>query len=246
MNTPKTLLITGGATRLGRETALHMAAKGWNVAVHYHASAEAASRTVSDIIALGREAVAVRGDLAQEGVPSRVVKEASDALGGLGALVNNAALFEKDNLSSFSEAQFRAHMDTNLLAPLLLSQAFSAQLDEGASGVIVNLLDGCEGMCLSPNFLTYTLSKYGLEDATRLLAKGLAPRIRVNAIAPGLTLPKEGEEEMFARLVARLPVPQPTSPLEIASAVAYLIETPSLTGQVISLNGGAGLVSGQA
>ncbi|MBM3617314.1 MAG: SDR family oxidoreductase [Alphaproteobacteria bacterium] len=241
MNTQKTLLITGGATRLGRETALHMAAKGWNIAVHYRDSAEAASRTVSDIIAMGREAVAIRGDLSTHGACAHVVQEASAVLGGVGALVNNAALFEKDNLASFTEADFRAHMDTNLLAPLLLAQAFAAQLGEGATGVIVNLLDGCEGMCLSPNFLTYTLSKYGLEDATKLLAQGLAPRIRVNAVAPGLTLPKPGEEEMFARLVAKLPVPQPTSPLEIASAVAYLIETPSLTGQIISLNGGAGL-----
>lgn len=244
MNIQKTILITGGATRLGRETALHLAAKGWNIAVHYRDSAEAASRTVADIVALGREAVALRGDLTQTGAASRLVQEASDALGGLGALVNNAALFEKDNLASFTEAQFRAHMDTNLLAPLLLSQAFAAQLDTEAQGVIVNLLDGCEGMCLSPNFLTYTLSKYGLEDATRLLAKGLAPRIRVNAVAPGLTLPKPGEEEMFTRLVARLPVPQATSPLEIAAAIAYLIETPSLTGQIIALNSGAGLGQG--
>lgn len=244
MNTQKNLLITGGATRLGRETALHMAAKGWNIAVHYHDSAEAASQTVKDILAIGREAVAVRGDLTQQDAPARIVKEASDALGGLTTLVNNAALFEKDNLAELDTTRFHAHMNINLLAPLLLAQAFAAQLPKDAEGVIINLLDGCEGMCLSPNFLTYTLSKRGLEDATHLLAKGLAPRIRVNAVAPGLTLPKEGEEEMFTRLVAKLPVPKATSPLEIATAIAYLIETPSLTGQIISLNGGAGLVSG--
>lgn len=236
------VLITGGAVRLGRITALHLAERGWNLAIHYGHSAEDARETVAELQALGVKAAAVQGDLAHEAQLATVVQQASTALDmPLTALVNNAAAFTKDALTNFSRESWLRHMDTNLYAPLRLTQAFAAQLPEDTQGAVVNLIDGCEAMCLSPDFLTYSLSKYGLAEATRLLALDLAPRIRVNGVSPGLTLPKEGEEAMFGRLVSRLPLQQSTEPEDIARAVAYLLETPSVTGQILALDGGAGL-----
>lgn len=232
---PKTVLITGAATRVGREIALHLAREGWDIVVHSRQTP--ADAVLEAIHALGRKAIAVQGDLADAAAPARLIAEA----GPLTALVNCAAMFEKDDLTGLDTAQFDAHMAINLRAPLLLAQAFAAQLT--GKGAIVNILDGCDGLCISPNFLTYSLSKKGLEEATRLLATGLVPRIRVNAVAPGLTLPKPGEEAMFDRLVAKSPLQVASSPEEVAVAVSYLLATESLTGQVISLNGGLGLGS---
>lgn len=238
---PPSVLITGGAVRLGRVIALHLAAKGWNVAVHYHASAADAADTVEALRTLGVQAAAVRGDLTGDAAEN-LVGDAGQALGmPLTALVNNAAAFTKDNLRDFTRESWLRHMDTNLYAPLVLARAFAAQLPQETQGAVVNLIDGCESLCLSPNFLTYTLSKYGLAEATRLLAQELAPAIRVNGVSPGLTLPKDGEEEMFDRLVAKLPLEQATEPEDIAAAVAYLLETRSITGQILALDGGAGL-----
>lgn len=238
----KAVLVTGGAVRLGRVIALHLAAQGWQVAVHYGHSAADAHNTVAELQALGVQAAAVQGDLTDEARLAALVADAAAALGmPLTALVNNAAAFTKDNPADFTREGWLRHMDTNLYAPLRLAQGFAAQLPATAQGAVVNLIDGCESLCLSPAFLTYSLSKYGLAEATRLLALGLAPRIRVNGVSPGLTLPKEGEEEMFDRLMARLPLRQPTAPEDIARAVAWLLDTPSVTGQILALDGGAGL-----
>lgn len=241
ITTPPTVLITGGAVRLGRLTALHLAKQGWNIAIHYRRSAEDAAGTVNAIKALGVKAVAIQGELAGDGAPM-IVRKAVQALDmPLTALVNNAAAFTRDNLGDFTRDSWMRHMDTNLYAPLALTRAFAEQLPEDAHGAVVNLIDGCEALCLSPNFLTYSLSKYGLAEATRLLAQELAPRIRVNGVSPGLTLPQEGEEEMFNRLVGKLPLQQATEPQDIAEAIAYLLATPSITGQILALDGGAGL-----
>ena len=236
-----TVLITGGAIRVGKAIALHLAAKGWNVAIHYHHSEVEAQETLRELQNLCVKATAIRADLTAPNAAQSIFVEANKILGSVTALINNAAAFTKDSVATLSHESWVRHMETNLLAPLMLSQAFAAQLPKGKEGAIINLLDGCEGMCLSPQFLTYSLSKEGLRHATLLLAKGLAPNIRVNAIAPGLTLPKEGEEAMFVRLVARLPVPVATTPDEIANAVSLLLESPSATGQVLAMNGGAGL-----
>lgn len=237
---PKTVFITGAATRLGRETALHLAKHGWDVAIHYHSSEEQAKQTAEIIRQAGRRAVALQGNLTESYMPQTLIRKAAQELGTLTALVNNAAIFEKDNLSMLDAGQFDRHMHSNTLAPLLLAQEFAVQLDEH-EGAIVNLVDGCEGLSMSPNFLSYTLSKRALEEATLLLAQQLAPRIRVNAVGPGLTLQKPGEEEMFERLLAQVPARKATAPEDIAITVAYLLETPSITGQILRLNGGLGV-----
>lgn len=235
------VLITGSAKRLGRIIALHLAAKGWQVVVHYHRSIDEANSTVKELSALGIKAVAIQGDLSGDTSPM-IIRKAVQELGHpLTALVNNASAFNRDNLNDFSRDSWQRHMDTNLYAPLMLTRAFAEQLPQDAEGAVVNLIDGSEAMCLSPNFLTYSLSKYGLAEATRLLAKDLAPHIRVNGVSPGMTLPKEGEEDMFERLVAKLPLQRATEPQDIAAATAYLLETKSITGQILALDGGAGL-----
>ena len=236
------VLITGGAVRIGRATALHLARKGWHVAIHYHQSAKEAEQCVAELQACNVKAVAIQGDLNVEADVQNIVGKACNALAmPLTALVNNAAAFHKDNISTFTRESWLRHMDTNLYAPLQLIAAFAKQLPENGQGAVVNLIDSCESMCISPNFLTYSLSKYGLAEATRLLAQDLAPHIRVNGVSPGLTLPKAGEEAMFKRLVAKTPLERPVSPQEIAEAVAYLLESPVITGQILALDSGAGL-----
>jgi NAD(P)-dependent dehydrogenase (short-subunit alcohol dehydrogenase family) len=238
----KAVLITGGAVRLGREIALHLAAQGWHVAIHYRHSAAEATTTAQEINAMGAKAITIGGDLSDEDMLDRLPAAAAEALEHpITALVNNAAAFGKDDLSSLSRRSWLEHMDTNLYAPLRLTQSFVRQLPDGADGAVVNLVDGCESLCLSPQFLTYSLSKYGLAEATRLLAQDLAPQVRVNGVSPGLTLPKEGEEDMFGRLVAKLPLQTATEPEDIARAVAYLLNTPSITGHILPLDGGAAL-----
>jgi NAD(P)-dependent dehydrogenase (short-subunit alcohol dehydrogenase family) len=237
---PKSVLITGGAVRIGRTTALHLARKGWNVVIHYRHSGDEIPQDLAELKALKVKAVAVQADLRVENALSGLIRQATATLGmPLTALVNNAAVFEKDQLSTFTRSDWDKHMDVNLYAPLRLIADFAAQLPSSSHGSVVNLIDGCEAMCMSPAFLTYSLSKYGLAHATRLLAQDLAPRIRVNGISPGLTLPKAGEEAMFDRLVAKLPLQRPTAPEEIAAMVAHLLESPSITGQIVALDGGA-------
>lgn len=236
----KAVLITGGAARVGRVIALHLARLGWNVAIQYNHSADEAAATVGELKTEGVNAVALQADLMRDDVLASLPEQAAGSLGmPIIALVNNAAAIGKDSIRNFSRESWLRHIETNLYAPLRLISAFVAQLPADREGAVVNLTDGCEGMSLSSQFFTYSLSKYGLAEATRLLAQDLAPHIRVNAVAPGLTLPKEGEEAMFERLIARLPLQRPSEPEDIAQAVAYLLSAPSVTGQVLAVNGGA-------
>ena len=237
----RTALVTGSAVRLGREIALALAARGWAIAVHYNSSKSEAEQTVSDCAALGVKAASFQGDLAKPDAISHLIMEIGKTLGPITGLVNSAAIFHRDHITDMTLEGWQAHQNTNLLAPVLLTQRFANQLPEGQNGSVVNLVDGCEGLCLSPNFFSYSISKYALMDATRLMAASLAPHIRVNAVGPGLTLPKDGEEEMFARLVEKTPLKIATSPKSIADAVVFLMEQESITGQVLMLDGGAAL-----
>ena len=237
----RTALVTGSAVRLGREIALALAARGWNIAVHYNSSKNEANQMVRDCAALGVKAASFQADLAKPEAIPHLIREIGGKMGNLTGLVNSAAIFNRDHLTDMTVEEWQAHQNTNLLAPVLLTQAFANQLPEGENGSVVNLVDGCEGLCLSPNFFSYSISKYALMDATRLMAASLAPRIRVNAVGPGLTLPKAGEEEMFQRLVEKTPLQIATSPKAIANAVVFLMEQESITGQVIMLDGGAAL-----
>jgi len=218
--------------------ALAMANDGFDVAIHCHASAEDAHAVVHAIQRLGRRAMVVTADLAHEAAAVQVVPEASAALGPIGVLVNNASVFELDHLDTAERESWDRHLEVNLRAPIVLSRAFVRQLPAGEGGLIVNMLDQRVGN-LTPNFLSYSVSKVGLWAATQVLARQLAPRVRVNAIGPGPTLPAPGmSQERFEELCCGTPLQRGTTPEEIAEALRFIVRSPSMTGQMITLDGG--------
>jgi NAD(P)-dependent dehydrogenase (short-subunit alcohol dehydrogenase family) len=231
-------LVTGGAQRLGRAIALALGQAGFAVAVHYHASAAAADATVADIRAAGGRAEAVSGDLTQESDTAGLVAQAQAAVGPLGVLVNNASVFERDEWDTADRASWDAHMEPNLRAPFVLAQAFARALPPGAEGVVINMLDE-RVWSVTPHFISYTVSKAGLWALTQSLALAFAPRIRVNAIGPGPALPSPRQTpEQFARQCAATPLRRGTGPDEVARAALAILALPSMTGQMIALDGG--------
>ena len=231
-------LVTGAARRLGRALALAAARAGYDVALHHRSSADEADTVAAEIRALGRRAAILSGDLVEAGVPERLVADAAAALGPLTLLVNSASLFQEDRIETLEAAGLQAHMAANLQAPLLLARAFAAALPAGREGLIVNLTDQ-RVWRLNPTFFSYTLSKAALWTATQTLAQALAPRIRVNAIGPGPTLASVHQSPAdFAAEAANVPLGHGASPAEIAQALAYLMDAPSVTGQMIAVDGG--------
>jgi len=235
---PKTALVTGAAHRIGAAIARDLGAHGWAVAVHYHASRDAAEALAEDIRAGGGRAAALPADLTVEAETAALVPAAEAALGPLTCLVNNASLFERDSVADATRASWDRHMETNLRAPFLLTQAFAARLPDGAQGNIVNILDQ-RVRNLTPHFASYTVSKSALWTLTRTTALALAPRIRVNGIGPGPVLPsKRQTDDQFRRQWEGTPLGRGATPDEIAAAVRFILAAPALTGQMIALDGG--------
>lgn len=231
-------LVTGAAKRIGRAVALALAEDGYDVAIHYGSSRDAAEEVVAAVTAKRRRAVALSADLAQEHATLALIPAAVKALGPVTCLVNNASVFERDEALSVTRASWDAHLETNLRAPFVLMQEFARHLPETASGAIVNMLDE-RVWNLTPHFISYTLSKAGLWTLTQAMAMALAPRIRVNAVGPGPTLPSPRQsEEQFARQSAGVPLKRGASPEEIASCVRFIVNAASMTGQMIALDGG--------
>lgn len=235
---PKAALITGGARRIGRALALALAEDGFSVAVHYHGSREAAERLVEAIRNKGGTAVALGADLADEEAVRALLPRAERALGPIGCLVNNAAIFLNDSVETATRESWDLHLAVNLRAPFTLIQKFAARLPAHAGGVVVNMLDE-RVWSLTPYFVSYTLSKAGLWTLTQTLALALAPRIRVNGIGPGPTLPSPRQSPaQFARQCELMPLQRGSSPREIAAAMRYILSAPAMTGQMIALDGG--------
>jgi NAD(P)-dependent dehydrogenase (short-subunit alcohol dehydrogenase family) len=235
-------LVTGAARRIGREVALALARDGWDVAVHYATSREAAAQTVADIEALGRRAVAVNRDLAVELGVRNLLAECAHELGPVHCVVNNASIFEYDDASTFTGDALTRMMRTNTAAPILLARALHEQLAADERGVVVNLLDQ-KLANPNPDFLSYTLSKAALAEATRLLAMALAPKVRVVGIAPGITLVSGRQSEPgFAAAHSRTPLGRSSTPHDIAQAVCYLVAANAVTGTTLLVDGGQHLV----
>ncbi len=235
---PRAALVTGAGKRIGRTIALDLARDGWAVAVHYNRSAGDAEAVAAEIRGNGGRAMAFGADLADEPALERITREAAAALGPLGLLVNNASTFENDAIDTASRASWDLHMQANLRAPFVLTQHFVAGLPAEARGVVVNMIDQ-RVWNLTPFFLTYTLSKSGLWTLTRTLAMALAPRIRVNAIGPGPTLPSTHQTAaQFDRQCAAMPLRHGTTPAQISEAVRFILAAPAMTGQMIALDGG--------
>ena len=240
--TPKVALVTGAAKRIGREIALALARRGWDIAVHYRQSEPEALRTIQDIEATGRRAVALPCDFADEAAVKRLLAQADGALGRVSCVINNASLFEHDTVAHFSYAALDAHMRTNLGAPILLAQALHQATPEGQQSVVVNLLDQ-KLVNLNPSFLSYTLSKAAFDTATTMLAQELAPKLRVVGVSPGVTLKSaDMTEAEFALAHTATPLGRSSTPEDIAAAVCFLVESPAITGTTLTVDGGQHLI----
>lgn len=241
-----TALITGGARRLGKAMALCLARRGHDIAVHYHASTAEAEATAAEIRAHGVRAEIFRADLLDLDATEMLVPRIAETLGPLTLLVNNASIFEYDNLRSATRESWDRHMGSNLRAPFVLSQAFAAQAPRAerhageplAQAQIVNLIDQ-RVLKPTPEFATYSLAKAGLWWLTRTLAQALAPDIRVNAIAPGPTLQGARQSDShFARQRAATILERGAGPEDVCAALGFLLDAPSVTGQMICVDGG--------
>jgi len=239
-------LVTGAARRIGAAIARDLARQGWAVAIHYRASRTEAEALAREIEAEGGRTATIACDLAREAEVETLVPRAVEALGALTCLINNASVFEMDKIDSVTRESWDRHIETNLRAPLVLSQAFARQLPEGVDGNIVNLLDQ-RVWKLTPYFLSYTVAKSALWTLTRTLALALAPRIRVNGIGPGPALPSERQSlEQFRHQQAAVPLQHGPELAEIAAAVRFILASPSMTGQMIALDGGEHLAWAQS
>lgn len=231
-------LITGAARRLGRAIALDLARHGWRVGIHYHESEDEALSLVVEIEDFGGRAAALPADLANLEDLDGLIEACATALGPATCLVNNAACFEWDWPDDFSKAGWDLHHEVNLRAPVFLAKAFAKALPASAEGNVINLIDQ-KVHALNPHYFTYTIAKSALWTATRTLAQALAPRIRVNAIAPGPVLPHKGQSaEDFERECRDTLLKRAVPVSDITAAVRFLLETGSITGQMIALDGG--------
>ena len=236
---PRAALVTGGGQRLGRAIALALADAGLSVAVHCRTSGEAAAQTVDEIAGRGVRACLIKADLRSEAAVGGMVAEAMGALGPIGILVNNASVFARDEWHDASRESWDAHLEPNLRAPFRLIQEFARALPGTAEGMVLNMLDQ-RVWSITPHFVSYTVSKAALWSLTQSMALALAPRrIRVNAIGPGPALPSSRQSPaQFAAQCASVPLGHGTDPAEIARAALALLCLPSVTGQMLALDGG--------
>jgi len=245
MKNQKIALVTGAAKRVGRAIAIGLAKNGWDVAIHYGNSKDAAEQTVKDILATGQRGIALQADLSKEDQANQLIARCVEALGVPTCLVNNASLFQYDVASSFSYSALDRHMLTNVAAPLILSRDLyrlhAKQRSEdaiGPSGVVINLLDQ-KLANLNPDFISYTLSKAALASATTMLAQALAPEIRVVGVAPGITLVSgDQSDSSFEKAHAMTPLGKSSTPDDVARAVVYLAQASAVTGTTLYVDGG--------
>lgn len=235
---PKTALITGAARRIGRAIAMDLAAHGWRVGIHYRRSREEAEGLASEIRRAGGEAAALAANLADIADVQTLIPRCTEALGLPTCLVNNASEFFLDTIGSVTPEGWHTHLDINLKAPVFLAQALYASLPAGVEGNVINIIDQ-RVWRPTPDFFSYTISKAGLWTATQTLAQAMAPRVRVNAIGPGPVLQSVHQTPSdFAAEKNSTPLQRGPSLTEIATAVRFILETPSMTGQMIALDGG--------
>ncbi len=241
-------LVTGAGARLGQAMALYLGQRGYDVAVHYASSQQGAQHTVAQLAALGRQGVALQADLLSEDATQGLVKRATDALGGpLTCLVNNASIFEYDNIQSGTRHSWDRHMESNLRAPFVLTQNFAVQVPDPdtdhqgepvAKGLVINMLDQRIHK-LTPEFMSYTIAKMGLWAMTRTTAQALAPRVRVNGIGPGPTLQGHRQsKDHFDKQRAATVLKRGANPSDITAALGYFLDAPAVTGQMIAVDGG--------
>jgi len=236
----KAALVTGSARRIGRAIAVHLASEGWDIAAHYNTSRAEAQSLEEEVRAAGVDCRLYQADLSDPTAPDRLVQDCIDDFPHASLLVNSASIFKKDTVASLSPDLWDEHLRINALSPILLTRAFHRL--SAAQNCVINLLDQ-KVTGVTPDFFSYTISKLALHNATRMLAMSLWPKTRVNGIAPGLVL-RSGDqtEEQFRQVHNRTPLGVGPSLAEICRAVVLLAETPSITGQVITIDGGRHLL----
>ncbi|SAL58603.1 dehydrogenase [Caballeronia terrestris] len=245
---PRVVLVTGAAKRIGRGVALGFASRGWDVAVHYGESEREAHETVAEIAALGCRAVALRADLGVETQVARLVPACIEAFGGLNCVVNCASRFDEDTAQDFRYAKLLEMTAINLAAPLTLARALHETVpdaaidDETQRGVVINVLDQ-KLYNMNPDYLSYTLTKAALENATVALAQALAPKLRVVGLAPGLTMVSANQTPADFEMAHRVtPLGRASRVEDIAEAACYLATAHGVTGTTLVVDGGQHLV----
>lgn len=237
-NPLKTALVTGGAKRIGKAIVEDLAANGFAVAIHANESFEEAAAIARRLGERGLRAVALQCDLSDGGATARLMDKATAAIGPIDLLVNNASLFKPDSVTAFDDTLWDRHFAVHLKAPSILARDFVRQLPADAAGSIVNIIDQ-RVWNPTPRYYSYTLSKAALWMATRTMAQSFAPRVRVNAIGPGPSLPNERQDDAaFQAQVEGLILQRGPALEEFGRTVRFLFDTPSITGQMIALDGG--------
>ena len=239
---PPTAVVTGAAVRIGRALVLDLARRGWQVVVHHRTSVAEAEATVAKIADEGGHAIAVAADLEEPRRAAETLFDAAESrFGQVSLLINNAAIFEGGALSETDAETWRRLFVINLEAPCVLSERFVRGLGEAGTGQIINLVDW-RGLQPDPQRLAYSLTKHGLVALTRSLAESLAPRVRVNAVAPGPVLPPPGADAgQLAAAAAASPLGRTGGPSDVVAAVGYLLDAELATGDVLSVAGGTQL-----
>ncbi|MEG0919810.1 MAG: SDR family oxidoreductase [Comamonas sp.] len=243
--TPRTVLVTGAAKRLGRAIALDLAAHGWKVAVHYRGSEKDAIETAAACARLSGASGHFDADFDNEDAVRKLLPRVVAQLGPVDAVVNSASLFEHDSTADFGYAAMERHLRSNVGAPILLAQSLHQHMvSRGATaqGAVVNLLDQ-KLWNMNPDFVSYTLSKAALEAANTMLAQALAPQIRVVGVAPGLTLTSDYlSDEKFAQMHRLSPLGRSSTPEDIAATVRFALDNRSITGTTLLVDGGQHLM----
>lgn len=234
----KVALVTGGAVRIGHAVTRALAEAGYDVAIHMRSERPACAQVLREVEAAGRRGALLYAELSDADALAGLVHEAAAALGPVELLVNNASEFHPDAVGSLDVARWDRHLAVNLRAPVFLAEALANALPAGMTGAVINIIDQ-RVLKPTPNYFSYAVAKSALWSATRMLAQGLAPRVRVNAVAPGPTLRSVNQsEDAFARQNAAVALGRGPSPEEIAEAVVFLAGATSVTGQMLAVDGG--------
>lgn len=239
----KVVLVTGAAKRIGKAIAISMAETGWNVGIHYNTSQQEAADTIKHIESMGVKACLVKADLTNEQQVREILTQVTKNLGTVTCLINNASILKNDTIQNFTSASWNENMAINLFAPTILMQEFVKQLPELSEGNVINMLDYSVWR-YPEKFMSYTASKAALWALTQQLAYSLAKRgVRINAIGPGNTLPNQYESiKRFEASRQASPLGIGADPDEICKALHFILSSPSMTGQMIALDGGKHLV----
>ncbi|MAR78683.1 MAG: short chain dehydrogenase [Rhodospirillaceae bacterium] len=237
----ETVLITGGAKRIGKGITLDFAKNDWTVAIHYNHSEEEASALAKKINNNGGKASIFQADLSIGKNSEMLFEKVLNDFGKVDCLINNASIFERDEVRNVTLESWDNHLNSNLRAPVLLTKYFEEQLPQGSEGNIINIIDQ-RVWNLTPHFISYTLSKTGLWNFTQTSALALAPRIRVNAIGPGPILPSSRQsKDDFDKQIMSTPIGKAPTINEICKAIEFILTANGMTGQMIALDGGAHL-----